>query len=674
MSVEASHMIDEDSQLASLKAVCRLKGYAVAETLLQQFLLHPESAYRDQRIRISQRTIKLEKINTIHLPIVLKLKNNSACVLTAINSDNSVHIIAPDIEQDSIKISYNDLQQEYAGDAISVEAVTKTQRTNINLQHLIVSFRKPLLTVAALSFFIATLTFAIPGFTYLAISKLQASATQVALWLPALLTAIAICLMGVFHIYRLRCADKLEKNYTLFLRQKISHIISSINLSRYQKHSQQLATLYYQFNQANTWLSLVSIKCVSLIFSVVSLCFVAVLVGWLSMIPIVAVLATLALSLSIARRRAQHMPLSEAQVLPTAAAYKTVGAENLLMKEIENLPSQPIKYKNWHGLLPNLICIFMFLGLTVVGIENHVQGGFSIMALATALVLSLMALMPYQRFYHVLEQTFNLKSGLNTLNFLQQEWLETMQPMTRETFKGSIELKGIDFNYLTQTQTFIHDLSLSIKPGERVGIIGSIGSGKSTLLKLMAGLLLADSGCVMLDGNAIDHCDTHLLTTAVSYVPQKPTILAGTLRDNIVAKAPWLSDDEIILTLRRLGADEIFLRMPVGLNTHVSSSGEPLSIGQQQLISLARAAVTTPSVLLFDEPTATLDNNSEKHFLRFVENYNPAASMVIVTHKMAMLRLVDRVIVLQDGKILADGDKEQVLSVIKQVKSATKWQ
>jgi ATP-binding cassette subfamily C protein LapB len=201
-----------------------------------------------------------------------------------------------------------------------------------------------------------------------------------------------------------------------------------------------------------------------------------------------------------------------------------------------------------------------------------------------------------------------------------------------------------------------------------------MGAGKSTLLKLMAGLLEPQSGHIFLDEIPINMYEAHTLSASVSYVPQRAALLNATLRDNLIAKKPWLSDEEILTCLRKLGADELFLKHPGGLDYRINPAHESLSLGEQQLVGLIRGVITAPSVLLLDEPTGDLDNNAEKHFLKFVEDYNPAATLVVVTHKMALLQLVDRIIVLQDGKILADGTTEQVLSVIKKIKSVSQLQ
>jgi len=209
----------------------------------------------------------------------------------------------------------------------------------------------------------------------------------------------------------------------------------------------------------------------------------------------------------------------------------------------------------------------------------------------------------------------------------------------------------------------LQGLNLRIAPGEKVAVLGRIGSGKSTLLRLMAGLYAASEGNVLLDGVDVRQIDPADVRAHVSLLGQQPRLFLGTLRENLdMGRMDRLSsDDELIAALRRFGLDKLVQAHPLGLNMPIGEDGFGLSGGQRQMVGLARLTLREPSVVLLDEPTSGLDEMSERAALEAMADWARERTMVVVTHRPQVLPFVQRIIVIEQGRVLMDGPRDAVL-------------
>ncbi|MDD2582864.1 MAG: ATP-binding cassette domain-containing protein, partial [Desulfuromonadaceae bacterium] len=235
----------------------------------------------------------------------------------------------------------------------------------------------------------------------------------------------------------------------------------------------------------------------------------------------------------------------------------------------------------------------------------------------------------------------------------------------RPEYKGKIEFRNVTFTYPQSSKASLSNVSLSIEPGEKVAIIGRIGSGKSTIQKLLMSLYYADEGSVLIDGIDIKQLDPAELRKNIAYVAQETILFNGTVRENIVYRAPRASDDEIIQAAEISGVLDFVQKDPQGFDLQVGEKGSLLSGGQAQSLAIARALLLNCPMVLLDEPTNQMDMNSEQLFLKRLRPYLENKTFILVTHKTSLLELVDRIIVVDDGKIMMDGPKSDVLNKLK---------
>jgi len=234
----------------------------------------------------------------------------------------------------------------------------------------------------------------------------------------------------------------------------------------------------------------------------------------------------------------------------------------------------------------------------------------------------------------------------------------------RPDLNGAIKFQEVTFTYPGQPMPAIKNISFDIKAGERVGIIGRVGSGKSTVHKLLLGLFQPDTGAIQVDGTDLRQIDPADLRRNIGCVPQDVVLFDGSVRENIVISAPFHNDEAVHRASVVSGVDDFVSQHPMGYDLKVGERGDGLSGGQRQSIAIARALLQEPPILLFDEPTSSMDNAAEVTFKERLEEILPSRTLVLVTHRASLLSLVDRLIVLDMGQAVADGQKQAVLDAL----------
>jgi ATP-binding cassette subfamily C protein LapB len=307
--------------------------------------------------------------------------------------------------------------------------------------------------------------------------------------------------------------------------------------------------------------------------------------------------------------------------------------------------------------------------IIIVGVYQIIEGNLSQGGLIAAYMLSSRIMAPVGQTAGLLMQYHSAATALTALDMIMQKPVE--RPLdanwiSRPRLQGGIEFKKVAFKYPQDEREVLRDVAFKINPGERVAILGRNGSGKTTLEKLIAGLYEPTSGTVLLDGIDIRQLDPAELRRNMGYVAQDVNLFFGSLRDNIAMGAPHASDDAILEAVRLSGLTEFVNQHPMGLAMPVGEHGQLLSGGQRQSVSIARALLSDPPILLMDEPTGAMDHTSEEEFKRSLVQFAAHKTLLVITHRTSLLELVNRIIVIDGGKIVADGPKEQVVEALRQ--------
>ena len=288
-------------------------------------------------------------------------------------------------------------------------------------------------------------------------------------------------------------------------------------------------------------------------------------------------------------------------------------------------------------------------------------------AMVAAVLLSSRALSPLAQVANLFGRLNHAKTAYKKIDLLMNtisEKTSDIEGMKVDTL-GNLEMKHLSFSYLNSSIPSINQLTIQIKEGEKVAIMGKNGSGKTTLIKLISGIYSPSQGSLTFNHLNIDEIDQNIFREKLAVVLQDFQLFSGSIKDNIVMGRDWIKDDAIQNSIELSGLSNFLKTIPGGLEYNLSDKGQSLSRGQMQSIALARAIAGNPEVLLLDEPTASLDINTEKDLLTNL-NLGLFKTIIVVTHKISMLELVDRIIVLSNGSIVLDGKKDEVLMKLRQ--------
>ncbi|MDB5098517.1 MAG: ATPase, partial [Cyanobacteria bacterium RYN_339] len=305
------------------------------------------------------------------------------------------------------------------------------------------------------------------------------------------------------------------------------------------------------------------------------------------------------------------------------------------------------------------------LAVVVVGVLAIQQGQMSMGGLIAGVMLSSRALAPLSQVAQILSRIFLTRASMRAITRFMEAPSERPHGrrfLDRPKITGAIELRGAAFAYPGPDPVYVlKDLDLVIKPGEKVGVLGRIGSGKSTMLKLIMGMYQPIAGKISLDGVDIRQLDPAQLRSQVAYVAQTPILFSGSIRENLAIARPEATDAEILRAAEIAGVDAFVRGHPQGYDRMLEERGEGLSIGQRQAIAIAQALVKDADVLLMDEPTSALDDSTETEFRAKLARAMTDKTLILVTHKLSMLELVDRLVVVENGKVVLDGARNAVL-------------
>ena len=319
------------------------------------------------------------------------------------------------------------------------------------------------------------------------------------------------------------------------------------------------------------------------------------------------------------------------------------------------------------GIVSSALIQLSTMLVVIVGVYQIEQQALSLGALIACVLLSSRALAPMVKIANLVSQYQQAKTAFNGVNALTALPMENEAAGNRLNFGGeisSLELRELSFSYSGGMKA-LKDLSFTIEKGEKVAIIGKIGSGKSSLLRLIQGFGQAESGQLLINGYDIRHLDLSELRASIAYVPQEINLFKGSLRENIVMKLPDVSQEELFKVIEVAGLKDLVQNHEMGLDMPIGEQGKGLSGGQRQCVAIARALVNQPDILVFDELSSSMDNQTEQMIINNIRAFSTDRILLLSTHRASLLTLVDRIIVMDQGRVVADGPKNTVLDAMK---------
>jgi len=360
--------------------------------------------------------------------------------------------------------------------------------------------------------------------------------------------------------------------------------------------------------------------------------------------------------------------------LTALETIKTQGAESVMQSKWEKSVAFVSRVNNQMRFLSaaatnGAMEIQQLVNVVVViaGVYLIGQGELSMGGLIACTMLTSRAVAPLGQMVGLLMQYHNAKVALTSLDEVMAKPVERPDDAAfvhRPELKGNIDFRDVEFSYPNSSVTALKGFNCRIAEGEKVVVIGRIGSGKTTLQKLLLGLYQPTGGAVLIDGVDLRQLDPADLRRNIGYVAQDVTLFYGTLRDNIAIGAPYADDATIVAAAEAAGLADFVNRHPDGFDMMIGERGDSVSGGQRQGIAIARALLLDPPILLLDEPTSAMDFSSEQQFKQRLKELAAHKTVLIVTHRNSLLDLATRVIVVDDGRVVADGPRDQVIQAL----------
>jgi ATP-binding cassette, subfamily C, bacterial LapB len=534
------------------------------------------------------------------------------------------------------------------------------------------------------AFLINILAFALPLFSMNVYDRVIPNRATSSLWVLATGVLIAFGVEFALRIARANLLDELGRKLDLKLSEKIFGKLINLPLSDRIGDTGKLARRVSEFEIVRDFFASTTVLLlVDLAFLIVFVVMIAILAGWLAMVPLAIIIFMIVAGMMLQRRMTsasidaqidsglQHSLLVEA--IGGAETIKACTAEGRMVGRWRNLARMSAQTQEClrqlgavSVTLASLCQQITSISLVIGGFYLFDAGQISMGAIIAIVMLAGRSLAPAGQIAFLITRGRQAKTVLDSLGLLMEKEDERgfgSNSVVPEVRDGHIALEEASFAYPDTTRDALSQINLKIAPGEKVAIIGRVASGKSTLGRLICGLYYPGSGSVLVDGLDNRQFRPVELRSQLRFVGQDSELFSGSIKDNLLMGAPGADDGALIDALRRVGADEFLGRDDGGFDRGTGERGRNLSGGQRGFLVLARALASPSKLLFLDEPTGAMDMRTEKAFVEKLGSaLFPGQTLIVSTHRHAVLALCDRLIVMDRGRIVADGPRDQIMA------------
>lgn len=547
-------------------------------------------------------------------------------------------------------------------------------------------YRRYFYEAAALSAVINLLSLAGIVFMMTVYDRILPNLAFVTLW--SLLAGVGLALVFEFVSRTIRghALDGAGKKIDLVLGDAVFSRVLATRLEAKAQSSGAFANVLKEFEAVRGFVTSATLVTIAdLPFALLFLGVCALIGGPLVAVPLVAFIGVLALSLAvqIPMARLANENLREAAVRHGTVIESLEGLETLKALRAEGrmrrrheissgfIADRAVVSQGWSNLVLNITIGLRQAAAAIMlawGVYLASTGRATAGALVACVQLNSRALAPLVTLSSLAVRFQQVRSALSSLNTVMALPLDRdpqRHLLSSDGWRGEIEMRGVSFAYEKGAQPALNHVSLKIAPGEKVAVLGRIGSGKSTLLRVLAALYRPEEGQVLLDGVDMTAIEPADIRSTLLLVGQDARLFHGTLRENLLMAAPRGTDQSMLQVAEATGVTPIAAAHPLGFDRGVGERGDTLSGGQRQAVAMARALLAEAPIYLLDEPTSAMDQQSEAELLRTIAALGErGAGYVIVTHKHSILPLVDRMIVMDAGRIVADGPRDAVMQAL----------
>lgn len=652
-----------------------------------------------RRAHLSSNLVRspLAHLKTALLPAIVLLQGERACVLLGYNEDRSqARVVYPELGDAPVLVPLATLEADYLGTSIYARP---TQRFDARTPEVragrhghwfwsVIAESRPLYRDVLLAAFLANLfALGMPLFVMNVYDRVVPNHAFETLWVLSL--GLLLMLVGdlVLRTLRGRFVDLASSRADVKLSAFIMERVLGMRMEQRPASAGSFASNLRAFESVRDFIG--SATVVAFIDLPFALIFMLVIgwISWIMLIPLgVGALIMLLYALAVQGRMHE---LAETTYRASAQRNATLIEGLVGFETIKALAAEAPIQRKWEKSAALLARVgaqlrllsstasntsafvqqFINLAIIIIGVYLITERELTMGGLIACTMLASRAMAPVGQVAGLLVQYHTAATALTSLNEMMARDVERPEDsnfISRGRLKGALEFRDVSFTYPGQSTPSLRNLSFSIKPGEKVAILGRIGSGKTTLEKLILGLYRPSEGAVLVDGIDLRQLDPAELRRQIGYVQQDVMLFYGSLRENITLGAPLADDAAIIKAAEIGGIIGLVNQHPKGFDMLIGERGESLSGGQRQGVAIARAVINDPPIMLLDEPTSSMDSSSEDDIKRRLTEFSRDKTVLLISHRTSMLDLADRIIVMDGGRIMADGPKEQVVTALRQ--------
>lgn len=697
---ETTGTVSSDLLVESILYIAKHHGRTLSSTsLLSGLPLDAEGRLTPRMAEVAARKAgfaarivksSLGRIASFALPAVLFLREDAACVLLDVR-DGECRVAHPSVEGGEQVMTQEDLARIYAGFVMYLVPEKKTElRTGQvavrpSRRWLLDALLKnwwPYSQVLIAALILNLLALATPLFVMNVYDRVVPNSAVDTLWV--LTTGMLVVIGFDFVIKGLRAhfIDRTGKRIDIELEARLFDQILGIRLKDKPASAGSFANLLRELEVLRdffTSATLVSFVDLPFIFLfIIMFWFIGGPIAFVFMaaLPLILLIGLVihfplkkSVEGSMATGQGKHAVLVE--TLGSIETVKGLGCEAVMSRRWNQSAADSARHavrsRSLSHLALNLTAIVQqtaYVAIIIIGVYLIKDGTLTSGGLIACSILSGRVMGPFAQIAQLitrLHHTMSAYKALDAVMALEVERENSNTFLHRPVFRGDLEFRDVGFSYPGASLPALKNVSLKIKAGERVAIVGKTGSGKSTMGKLLLSLYTPDQGAVLVDGTDLRQIDPADLRRWTGYMPQEVVLFQGTVRENICVAHPQATDREILEAAHISGTNDFMRTHPQGYGLHVSERGSSLSGGQRQSISVARALLRNPNILVMDEPTSSMDTQSEALLVMRLKALLPGRTIVVITHRPTLLELVDRLIVMDEGQVVADGPKDVVL-------------
>jgi len=639
---------------------------------------------------------ELHTILDLHLPMILLLAHGQSCILEAFSEDRKqVKLIYPGETVLEEWADIDTVAEEYLGYAFLLkQEIKEEEQVNfVHKQHKkhwfwdtlklsLPIYRDILLASLLVNLFVL----ASPLFTMNVYDRVIPNNATETLAVFASGVVLVYILDGFLKFFRTRMLEIAAKKSDVVMSSIIFEKVLDLKMALHPKSVGSFANNIKDFDAIRSFLTNTTMAFViDLPFAIIFLLVIHYIGGTIVLIPIFIMFLILFYAWIIKeplKRSIESTHEASArkngiliETLQNIETIKTQGMAGQVQWKWEESVGE-IAQKSLHSRLlsssvPTITGFLVQLNtvlIVIYGVYMIKELELTMGGLIGIVILASRTVAPMGQMAALLTNYSDAKSAYDVIDNITKQPMERQSKqhfIERDKFKGKIEFKNVTFTYPDSDLPALKNVSFIIMPGEHVGFIGRIGSGKSTIEKLILKLYEPDEGSILIDDVDISQTDPARLRKYIGYVSQDIALFRGTVKENITYRLPNVSDDKLIEVAHLSGVDEFIRRHPLGYNMPIGERGQGLSGGQRQSIGIARALISDAPLMLFDEPTNALDQLSEANLLNHFRKAFANRTLLLVTQKLGLLALTERVILMHEGSVHMDGKREDVLNALK---------